>query len=85
MRGSRLNRTIGIPPLIPEEMLMTSADRYRRLEQPQLFDPPRVLPAWTTLPTVVRQSLVRLLAEMLRDHGDRLAATRAEKGEAGDE
>ena len=58
---------------------MTSPDRYRRLEQPQLFDPPRVLPTWTTLPASVQQSLVRLLAEMLRNHGTRLAATQGKK------
>ena len=58
---------------------MTSPDQNRRLEQPQLFDPPRALPTWTTLPAIVRQSLVRLLAEMLRDHGARLALAQGKK------
>ena len=79
MRGVRLKRTISIIPLIPEKMLMTSTDRYRRLEQPQLFNPPQVLPIWTMLPAIVQQSLVKLLAKMLRDHGARLAVPQGKK------
>ena len=55
---------------------MTSADRNRRLEQPLLFDPPRVLPAWSKLPAATQQSLIRLLAQMLQDGGARLATPR---------
>ena len=84
MRSSRLEKTISIIPLTLEEMPMTSPDRCRRLAQAQLFDPPRVLPTWTTLPASVRQSLVRLLVEMLRGHGARLSVTEGKK-EAEDE
>ncbi len=42
--------------------------RSQPLEQLELFQPPRIRPAWRTLPTDVRQTVTRLLARILHDH-----------------
>ena len=47
---------------------MQKKNRLRRAEQLNMFHPPRVRPAWLTLPMEVRQKTMRLLADMLRDY-----------------
>ena len=43
--------------------------RRRRLpEQMALFDPPRKIPRWESLPSGVRRGGVVLMAKMLREH-----------------
>ena len=76
--------TIITIPLNAEKMLMKDLDRFRRPEQPLLFDPPRVLPTWVTLPPTVRLAVTRVVVKMLIDHRTRLVSSKP-KGRAEDE
>ena len=47
---------------------MQTSRRRRLPEQMILFDPPRKLPRWESLPSGVRRGGVVLMARMLREH-----------------
>ncbi len=42
-----------------------------RVAQLQLFNPPQGRPSWQGLPPAIQQTTVRLLAQLLRQHGRR--------------
>jgi hypothetical protein len=58
-----------IPRWTLEEMLMRNS--RRRVEQLNLFHPPRTTPSWTTLPPEVREEVLALLAQLFREHHHR--------------
>jgi hypothetical protein len=63
---------------------MRNSHRRRPIHQLGLFHPPRKNPKWQTLPAEVRQTVTKLLAQMLRQHhAERLASDNAR--EANDE
>jgi hypothetical protein len=58
--------------------------RHTRVQQPtvklNLFHPNRPEPAWQTLPEAARHKVVKLLAQLLREHQQRpLSATLQDK------
>lgn len=54
-------------------------------DQLDLFHPPQTEPEWHTLPEPARQQAVKLLAQLFREHQQRLASAAAQDREAGDE
>jgi hypothetical protein len=65
-------------------MLMRNSRRRRCIHQLGLFHPPRKNPKWESLPAEARQTVTKLLAQMLRQHhAERLVSDDAK--EASDE
>ena len=54
-------------------------------KQPGLFDTPRILPRWKSLPPRDRQEVMRLLEKILVDYGCRTLKRRAARKEASSE
>ena len=47
------------------------ASRYR-VDQLQLFQPPRQYPHWANLPQEIQHKTLRLLARLLREHAHKM-------------
>jgi hypothetical protein len=56
---------------LQEVLMQESASRPRALEI-ELFHPPPQIPAWPKLPREIKQKTVELLAQLLREHRQRI-------------
>lgn len=47
---------------------MKTIDRFRRPQQLDIFEPPRILPSWRELPPETRKTVTKLLARMFQSY-----------------
>jgi len=64
---------------------MEPIQRTHPIEEPCLFDVPRNLPRWESLPLRTRQEVVQLLEKILIDYGYKPVEARAAREESSSE